>query len=149
VRFGHPEVADDRDLLLLVDVDYTPPAEDAPEEVVDHCRARLARMRELDAPTSLIAEATIHAEWLTRGQPGVVEALGELIDERRRRGDEDELLGTELELLEYWRAPDAHLPQMVTFRGIGGFFVKMVLRCGPNDSERCVISGSVSRAEHG
>jgi hypothetical protein len=24
-----------------------------------------------------------------------------------------------------------------------------VLRCGPNDSERCVISGSVSRAEHG
>jgi hypothetical protein len=126
VRFGHPEVADNRELLLLVDVNYTPPAKGAPEEVVDHCRAKLARLRELDAPTSLIVEAAIHAEWLTRGQPGVLEALGEIIDERQRRGDGEDLLRTELELLEYWSAPDAHLPQMVTFRGVGGFFAKMV-----------------------
>ena len=116
VRVAHPSLAAGQPLFVAVEMELHVPARDAPPVVLVEQRRELELVRELDAPTEVIARRMMVIGWLTDGRAGVEVALYDIVAERRAAGANVEELARWLEQIERAKRPDAAMPQTVLFR---------------------------------
>src|SRR5262245_39299687 len=67
-RLGHPSIAEDQDVLVSVDVEFFRLPRIVPPRVLEDRTSRLKRLKQLDAPSTIIWHESMVVAWITGGR---------------------------------------------------------------------------------